>query len=252
MIQRAKFGEASKRVVVEQFLEGIEISVFVLMDGTNYVILPEAKDYKRVGENDTGPNTGGMGAVSPVPFVDTALMKKIEEKVIVPTIEGLKKDGLKYHGFIFFGLMIVKGEPYMIEYNCRLGDPETEVVIPRLKNDLVALLSAAASQQLDKVTIETDNRTACTVVAVSGGYPEDYKKGYEIKGLNDINKNDSIVFHMGTTSKDGKVVTNGGRVFCLTSYGLSIFDAVEISKEEMMKITFTGMEYREDIGFEFV
>jgi len=237
--------------VVEKFLNGIEISVFVLTDGKNYVILPEAKDYKRIGEGDTGPNTGGMGAISPVPFANKALMKKIEEKVIRPTVEGLKKEGLEYRGFLFFGLMIAENEPYMIEYNCRLGDPETEVVIPRLKNDLVELFMATARQQLDKVIIETDPRTACTVVAVSGGYPGEYKKGYEIKGLNDINPEDSILFQMGTTTKDGKVVTNGGRVFCITSYGKSVFDAVEISKDEMGKVFFTGMEYREDIGFEF-
>ncbi len=251
MIQRAKFGDAGKRVVVEEFLKGVEMSVFVLMDGKNYVILPEAKDYKRIGEKDTGPNTGGMGAVSPVPFATPELMKKIEEKVIKPTVEGLKKEGLEYRGFIFFGFMIVGDEPYMIEYNCRMGDPETEVVIPRLKNDLVELLGAASNQQLDKVTIETDPRTVCTVVAVSGGYPGDYKKGIEISGLNDINPADSILFHMGTTTENDKVVTNGGRVFCITSYGLSVFDAVEISKEEMQKVSFTGMEYRSDIGYEF-
>lgn len=251
MIQRAKFGEAGKKVVVEQFLKGIEISVFVLTDGKNYVILPEAKDYKRVGEDDTGPNTGGMGAVSPVPFVNNELMRKIEEKVIRPTVEGLRHEGLEYRGFIFFGFMIVDNEPYMIEYNCRMGDPETEVVIPRLKNDLVDLLDAVATQQLDKVTIETDPRTACTVVAVSGGYPGDYEKGYEIQGIESINTEDSLLFHMGTGLKDGKVVTSGGRVFCITSYGRNIFDAVEISKEEMQKVTFTDMNYRQDIGFEF-
>ncbi len=251
MIQRAKFGEAGKKVVVEQFLKGIEISVFVLTDGKNYVILPEAKDYKRVGEGDTGPNTGGMGAVSPVPFVNKELMQKIEEKVIRPTVEGLRHEGLEYRGFIFFGFMIVDNEPYMIEYNCRMGDPETEVVIPRLKNDLVDLLDAVATQQLDKVTIETDPRTACTVVAVSGGYPGDYAKGYEINGIESINTEDSLLFHMGTGLKGGKVVTSGGRVFCITSYGRSIFDAVEISKEEMQKVTFTDMNYRQDIGFEF-
>ena len=251
MIQRAKFGEAGKRVVVEQFLQGIEMSVFVLNDGKNYVILPEAKDYKRVGEGDKGPNTGGMGAISPVPFVNADLMKKIEEKVIKPTVQGLQKEGLEYRGFIFFGFMIVEGEPYMIEYNCRMGDPETEVVMPRLKNDLVELFTATSNQELDKVKIETDPRTVCTIVAVSGGYPGDYKKGYEIMGLEDINPADSILFHMGTTTEKGKVVTSGGRVFCITSYGKSVFDAVEISKEEMKKVTFEGMNYRSDIGYEF-
>ena len=251
MIQRAKFGDAGKRVVIEQFLQGVEMSVFVLMDGKNYVILPEAKDYKRIGEGDTGPNTGGMGAVSPVPFANEALMKKIEAKVIKPTVEGLQKEGLEYRGFIFFGFMIVKEEPYMIEYNCRMGDPETEVVIPRLKNDLVELFAAVANQQLDKIKIETDTRTACTVVAVSGGYPGEYEKGHAIMGLNDINPADSMLFHMGTTEENGKIVTSGGRVFCISSYGKSVFDAVEISKEEMKKVSFTDMNYRDDIGYEF-
>jgi phosphoribosylamine--glycine ligase len=251
MIQRAKFGEAGKKVVIEQFLKGIEMSVFVLTDGKNYVLLPEAKDYKRIGEGDTGPNTGGMGAVSPVPFATGTLMKKIEEKIIQPTVLGLKSEGLEYRGFIFFGLMIVNDEPYMIEYNCRMGDPETEVVIPRLKNDLVELFAAVANQQLHTIKIETDPRTVCTVVAVSGGYPDQYKTGYEITGIEDINPEDSLLFQMGTAVEDGKVVTNGGRVLCISSYGKSIFDAVEISKDEMQEIYFTGMEYRSDIGYEF-
>lgn len=251
MLQRAKYGEAGKKVVVEQFLRGIEMSVFVLTDGKNYVILPEAKDYKRVREGDKGPNTGGMGAISPVPFADEALMSRIEEKVIKPTVQGLQKEGLEYRGFIFFGLMIAGDEPYMIEYNCRMGDPETEVVIPRLKNDLVELLAAAANQQLDKIKIETDTRAACAVVAISGGYPGEYEKGHEISGLENVSTEDSIAFHMGTASKDGTVVTNGGRVFCITSYGRSVYDAVEIAKEEMEKVSFIGMEYRKDIGYEF-
>lgn len=251
MIQRAKFGEASKKVVVEEFMQGIEISVFVLMDGKNYVLLPEAKDYKRIGEGDKGPNTGGMGAISPVPFADATLMNKIEERIIKPTVQGLISEGLEYRGFIFFGLMIVKGEPFMIEYNCRMGDPETEVVIPRLKNDLVELLSAASHQQLDTVKIETDPRITATVVAVSGGYPGDYAKGREISGLNDVNPEDSILFHMGTAMENGNTVTNGGRVLCITSYGRSVFDAVEISKYELEKVFYTGMEYRGDIGYEF-
>lgn len=251
MIQRAKFGDAGKRVVVEQFLKGVEMSVFVLMDGKNYVILPEAKDYKRIGEGDKGPNTGGMGAVSPVPFANEELMKKIEEKIIKPTVLGLRQEGLEYRGFIFFGFMIVDDEPYMIEYNCRMGDPETEVVIPRLKNDLVELFAAVADQKLDTIKIETDPRIVCTVVAVCGGYPGEYEKGYEVTGIDEINPTDSMLFQMGTVLKDGKVVTNGGRVFCITSYGKSIFDAVEISKEEMKKVSFDGMEYRSDIGYEF-
>jgi phosphoribosylamine---glycine ligase len=251
MLHRSKFGAAGKKVVVEQFMEGKEISVFVLMDGKNYLVLPEAKDYKRIGEKDTGPNTGGMGAISPVPFANKELMKKIEEKVIIPTVNGLISEGLEYRGFIFFGLMIVDNEPYMIEYNCRMGDPETEVVMPRIKNDFVELLIAASGQNLAKIKIETDPRTVVTVVAVSGGYPGEFKKGYEINGIDEINPEDSILFHMGTANEDGKIVTNGGRVLCVTSYGRSVFDAVEISKEEIHKISYTGMSYRRDIGYEF-
>ena len=204
MIQRAKFGEASKKVVIEEFLQGIELSVFVLTDGKNYVMLPEAKDYKRVGEEDTGPNTGGMGAVSPVPFADEVFLKNVEEKVIKPTIEGLKAEGLEYRGFIFFGLIKVGDEPYVIEYNCRMGDPETEVVIPRLKNDFLEMLVAATKQELDKIKIEEDDRFACTVMAVSGGYPGEYEKGYVIHGLDKVNTAESILFHAGTITKDGK------------------------------------------------
>ena len=250
MIQRAKFGDASKKVVIEEFLQGIELSVFVLTDGKNYVLLPEAKDYKRVGEEDTGPNTGGMGAVSPVPFADEIFMKNVEEKVIKPTIDGLKAEGLEYRGFIFFGLIKVGDEPFVIEYNCRMGDPETEVVIPRLKNDFLEMLVAASRQELDKIKIEEDQRFACTVMAVSGGYPGDYEKGYVINGFNKVNK-ESILFHAGTTIKDDKIVTNGGRVLCITSFGNSIFEAVETSKEELQNISFTGMSYRRDIGYEF-
>ena len=250
MIQRAKFGEASRKVVIEEFLQGIELSVFVLTDGKNYVLLPEAKDYKRVGEEDTGPNTGGMGAVSPVPFADEIFLKNVEDKVIKPTIAGLKAEGLEYRGFIFFGLMKVGDEPYMIEYNCRMGDPETEVVLPRLKNDFLEMLVAASKQELHKLKIEEDERFACTVMAVSGGYPGEYEKGYVIHGIDKVNK-ESILFHSGTTIKDDKVVTNGGRVFCITSYGNSILEAVETSKEELQNISFTGMAYRRDIGYEF-
>jgi phosphoribosylamine---glycine ligase len=251
MIQRAKFGEASKKVVIEEFLTGIELSVFVLSDGKNYVLLPEAKDYKRAGEGDSGLNTGGMGAVSPVPFADDIFMKNLEEKVIKPTIKGLKADGLEYRGFIFFGLIKVNDEPFMIEYNCRMGDPETEVVIPRLKNDFLELLVAASKQQLDKIKIEEDERFACTVMAVSGGYPGEYEKGYVIHGLDEMNGTDSLLFHSGTALKDGKVVTNGGRVFCVTSYGYSISEAVEKSREQLAGLSFTGMYFRTDIGFEF-
>lgn len=251
MIQRAKFGEASKKVVIEEFLQGIELSVFALTDGKNYVLLPEAKDYKRVGEEDSGPNTGGMGAVSPVPFADEVFLKNVEEKVIKPTIEGLKAEGLEYRGFIFFGLIKVGDEPYVIEYNCRMGDPETEVVIPRLKNDFLEMLVAATKQELHKIKVEEDDRFACTVMAVSGGYPGDYEKGYVIHGLDKVNTAESILFHAGTITKDGNPVTNGGRVLCITSFGDSIFEAVEKSKEELRNITFTGMSFRRDIGYEF-
>lgn len=251
MVQQAKFGEAGKKVVVEEFLRGIEMSVFILTDGKHYVLLPEAKDYKRIGEGDTGPNTGGMGAVSPVPFATKSLMQKVEERIIRPTVEGLERDGIPYKGFIFFGLMIVGEEPFVIEYNCRMGDPETEVVMPRLQNDFAELLTAAAGGKLDSITVQQDERTVCTVVAVSGGYPGEYKKGFTITGLDEVNPADSMVFHMGTAEKEGNVITTGGRVFCISSYGRSVFDAVTISKEEMEKVFFTGMEYREDIGYEF-
>jgi phosphoribosylamine--glycine ligase len=251
MIQRAKFGEASKKVVIEEFLQGIELSVFALTDGKNYVMLPEAKDYKRVGEEDTGPNTGGMGAVSPVPFADEIFLKNVEEKVVKPTIKGLNAEGLEYRGFIFFGLIKVGDDPYVIEYNCRMGDPETEVVIPRLKNDFLEMLVAATKQELNKIKIDEDDRFACTVMAVSGGYPADYEKGYVIHGLDEVDTAESILFHAGTITKDGKAVTNGGRVLCITSFGNSIFEAVEKSKEELQNISFTGIFYRRDIGYEF-
>lgn len=251
MIQRAKFGEASKKVIVEEFLKGIELSVFVLTDGKNYVLLPEAKDYKRVGEGDTGPNTGGMGAVSPVPFADDVFMKNVEEKVIKPTIDGLKNEGLEYRGFIFFGLMKVGDEPYMIEYNCRMGDPETEVVMPRLKNDFAEMLVAATQQKLNEVKVLKDERFACTVMAVSGGYPGDYSKGHPIYGLEKINSANSILFHAGTTMKKGEVVTNGGRVLCVTSYGSDVSQAVTRSILELGKISYIGISYRSDIGYEF-
>lgn len=249
MVRSSKFGEAGKKVVVEQFLKGIEISVFVLTDGQHYLVLPEAKDYKRIGTGDTGLNTGGMGAVSPVPFVDTSLWTKIEERVIKPTIEGLAKDGIPYCGFVFIGFMIVGNEPYVIEYNCRMGDPETEVVIPRIKTDLVELLVAAAKGELQHKRIEADPRTACTVVAVSGGYPEEYKKGLPIAGLDSAGE--SLVFHMGTTLKEGQVVTSGGRVFCVTSFAHNIPAAAALSFQAQQEIQFEGKYYRDDIGFEF-
>lgn len=251
MIQRAKFGEASKKVVIEEFLDGIELSVFVLFDGKNYVILPEAKDYKRIGEGDEGPNTGGMGAISPVPFADEDFIKKVEKKVIVPTIEGLKMEGLDYCGFIFLGLIKVDDEPYVIEYNCRMGDPETEVVMPRLKNDFAGLLLSTSKQELDKVKIEVDRRFACAVIAVSGGYPGIYKKGLAISGLGDKLAATSILFHAGTIAKDKETVTNGGRVICMTSFGNSLELAAQRSLYELEKISFEGMSYRRDIGYEF-
>jgi phosphoribosylamine--glycine ligase len=250
MIQEAKFGEASQRVVVEEFLSGIELSVFVLTDGKDYLLLPEAKDYKRIGEGDTGLNTGGMGAVSPVPFADEAFMRKVVSKVIEPTINGLDKDSLDYKGFVFFGLIKVGDEPYVIEYNCRMGDPETEVVIPRIKNDLVEMLVAAAKSDLSVQTIETDSRYATTIVAVSGGYPEDFKKGFEIKGLENTLQ-DGIIFHAGTKAADEKIVTNGGRVLCATALDETLQSAIGKSRKMMESIEFEGKYYRRDIGYEF-
>jgi len=251
MIQQNKFGEASKKVVVEDFLLGIEVSVFVITDGRHYVLLPEAKDYKRIGEGDTGPNTGGMGALSPVPFADSAFMKKVTEKVIVPTIKGLEKDNIAYKGFIFFGLIKVDNEPYLIEYNCRMGDPETEVVIPRLKNDILELFMAAVKGKLHEVKIETDDRTALTIMAVSKGYPGDYETGFEIDGLDLIKEDHSMVFHAGTKNEGKHVLTNGGRVIAVTSCGESISEAAEKSKSILELIEYTGKYYREDIGYEF-
>lgn len=251
MLQQNKFGDASKKVVVEEFLDGIELSVFVLTDGKNYVILPEAKDYKRIGEGDRGLNTGGMGAVSPVPFATPGFMFKVEEKVIKPTIEGLKKENIDYKGFIFFGLIKVNDQPFVIEYNCRMGDPETEVVMPRLENDLVGLFVATAKQELDTIKIAIDKRCAATVMAVSGGYPGHYEKGFAISGLDQPLQEDSLLFHAGTTEQDGEVVTSGGRVLCVTSYAQNIKDAVAKSKESLKKISYEGMYFRRDIGYEF-
>jgi phosphoribosylamine--glycine ligase len=248
MLVDAKFGNASAKVVIEEFLDGLELSCFVLTDGKNYKILPTAKDYKRIGEGDTGLNTGGMGAISPVPFLDDELMNKIEERVVKPTITGLQKDNIPYKGFVFIGLIRVNNEPYVIEYNVRMGDPETEVVIPRVKSDLVELFQAVGSQTLDKVAIELDDRAATTVMTVSGGYPEAYEKGKEIIGLDSIE--DSIVFHAGTKSEDGKVVTNGGRVLAITSYGSDFREALATSYKNVAKFNFDKMYYRKDLGFD--
>lgn len=251
MLQQSKFGDASKKVVVEEFLDGIELSVFALTDGKNYVILPEAKDYKRIGEGDRGLNTGGMGAVSPVPFATPGFMFKVEEKIIKPTIRGLQEENIDYKGFVFFGLIKVNGEPYVIEYNCRMGDPETEVVIPRLQNDLVGLFVATAKQELDTVEISIDKRPAATVMAVSGGYPGNYEKGFPISGLDaDLGK-DSLLFHAGTKSENGEVVTSGGRVLCITSYDMSVYDAAQRSLSALKQIRYEGIYYRKDIGYEF-
>ena len=250
MIQDAKFGEASRKVVVEEFLNGIELSVFALTDGKNYVLLPEAKDYKRIGEGDKGLNTGGMGAVSPVPFADETFMQKIIEKVVEPTINGLQKDGLDYKGFVFIGIIKVGDEPFIIEYNCRMGDPETEVVMPRLKNDLVELLIATAKQQLDTIKIDLDERFAAATVAVSKGYPNNFEKGFEITGLKE-NVDSTILFQSGTKAEGNKIVTSGGRVLCVTALADSLEDAVNKSQERLRQIKYEGMYYRRDIGYEF-
>jgi phosphoribosylamine--glycine ligase len=250
MLADAKFGKASASVVIEEFLHGIELSVFVLTDGKSYKILPAAKDYKRIGEGDTGLNTGGMGAVSPVPFADKDFIKKVEERVVIPTIEGLKKEGIDYRGFIFIGLMNCGGDPQVIEYNCRMGDPETEVVIPRIKSDLLDLLQGVGEQTLDKKKFEVNEDTAATVVMVSGGYPGDHEKGKEVKGLEGTK--DSVVFHSGTKFAGEKVVTNGGRVFAVTSFGKSIHEAVQKSFSNAEKINYDKKYYRKDIGKDLI
>ena len=251
MIQESKYGEASKKVVVEEFLDGIELSVFVITDGKNYLLLPEAKDYKRIGEGDKGLNTGGMGAVSPVPFATPGFMHKVEERIIKPTINGLYKEKIEYTGFVFFGLISVKGEPYLIEYNCRMGDPETEVVMARLETDLVGLCVAATQQELDQVEVRVDERFAATIMAVSRGYPLTYEKGYEITGLERKFGKQSLVFHAGTVEENGKIVTNGGRVLCVTSLHKDLAEAVNTSLDILSHIDFDGIYYRTDIGYEF-
>lgn len=251
MIQQSKFGEAEK-VVVEEFLDGIELSVFVLTDGKNYIVLPEAKDYKRLGEGDKGPNTGGMGAVSPVPFATTAYMSMIEERIIRPTIRGLHEENIDYKGFIFIGLIDVKGEPFVIEYNCRLGDPETEVIIPRLENDLVGLFVSTCNQELDTVKVSVDHRTAITIMTVSRAYPGSYEKGYIIDGLDKEIPDDSLIFHAGTLAQEGKIVTNGGRVLAVTSFAETVYEAVEKSRDVLEHIDYDGIYYRRDIGYEFL
>ncbi|WP_434037260.1 phosphoribosylamine--glycine ligase [Formosa sp. 4Alg 33] len=248
MLIDSKFGAASTKVVIEEFLDGIELSCFVLTDGKNYKVLPTAKDYKRIGEGDTGLNTGGMGAVSPVPFATDEFLEKIETRIVKPTIEGLIKDNLPYKGFVFIGLIKVGDDPMVIEYNVRMGDPETEVVLPRLKNDFVELLQAVANGTLNEIDLEIDERAATTVMTVSGGYPEAYEKGKEITGLDAIEG--SIPFHAGADLKDGKVLTTGGRVLAMTSYGNTYQEATKKSYQNIEKLHFDKMYYRKDIGFD--
>ncbi|WMJ72770.1 phosphoribosylamine--glycine ligase [Cytophagaceae bacterium ABcell3] len=252
MLLESKFGNAGSKVVIEEFLNGIEISVFILSDGDNYIVLPAAKDYKRIGEGDTGPNTGGMGAVSPVPFANQQFLDKVEEKIIKPTVEGLKKEGIDYTGFIFFGLMNIKGDPYVIEYNARLGDPETEVIIPRLKNDFVEVLKAMANKTLNNIQVAFDERHASTVMLVAEGYPGDYEKGRRIQGLDKVTDKDVLVFHAGTKLSGDDVLTNGGRVISVTAYGDNMKQALEKAKATAEIIDWKGKNYRKDIGLDLL
>ncbi|MBZ9730203.1 phosphoribosylamine--glycine ligase [Salegentibacter sp. JZCK2] len=248
MLAEKKFGAASAKVVIEEFLDGIELSVFVLTDGKNYKILPTAKDYKRIGEGDTGLNTGGMGAISPVPFADDELLQKIEERIVKPTVKGLQEENIDYKGFIFIGLIMVKNEPYVIEYNVRMGDPETEVVLPRIKSDLVDIFEKVSEGKLNEAKIEIDERAATTVMLVSGGYPEAYEKSKEITGFDEIE--DSIVFHAGTRIEGNKIVTSGGRVIAVTSFGKDYKEALKKSYQNAAKLHFDKMYYRKDLGFD--
>jgi phosphoribosylamine--glycine ligase len=248
MLLDKKFGDAGRKVVIEEFLDGIELSVFVLTDGKNYKILPTAKDYKRIGVGNTGLNTGGMGAISPVPFADKELMDKIEERIVKPTIKGLKEEKIDYKGFVFIGIIKVGNEPFVIEYNVRMGDPETEVVLPRIKSDFVELLLKVSQQKLNKATLEIDDQTAVTVMLTSGGYPEEYEKGKEITGINAVEG--SIIFHAGTVEKDGKIITNGGRVIAVTSMGKNYKEALKKSYQNIEKLHFDKMYYRKDLGFD--
>ena len=248
MLVGAKFGDASTKVVIEEFLDGIELSCFVLTDGNNYKILPTAKDYKRIGEGDTGLNTGGMGAVSPVPFATPAFLNKIEERIVKPTVSGLQKDNLPYQGFIFIGIIKVGDDPKVIEYNVRMGDPETEVVLPRVKTDMVEIFEAISNKSLDKINIEIDDRAATTVMLVSGGYPEAYERGKKITGLENIK--DSIPFHAGAVKSNGEIITSGGRVMAITSYGNTYQEAIKRCYKNISKLKFERMCYRKDIGFD--
>ena len=250
MLVNKKFGEASSSVVIEEFLDGIELSVFVLTDGKNYLILPEAKDYKRIGENDSGPNTGGMGAVSPVPFATGSFLKKVEERIVKPTIAGFQKDGYDYKGFVFIGLMNIKGDPFVIEYNVRMGDPETEVVLPRIKSDLVELFQKTATQKLANFKLELNPETALTVMMVSGGYPENYPKGKTITGINNIKE--GLVIHAGTRASGDSIETSGGRVIACTAYGGSIKEAQKKAYLMVDQINFEGAYYRKDIGNDLI